>query len=137
MIWPWFKMRWIALILKHVLSTQNIIITCVEDFLCESEVKNFAKNGQTPKLAKFKIWTSKMVFEKPTELGFWLVELCLCIFKYVAYMKTMFRVQAIFWYNSEYHKTRRNDFSTAESYFCRFLEIHTPKLWIFKSQKWF
>ena len=47
-------------------------------------------------------------------------------------MKTMFRVQAIFWYNSEHHTTRRNDFATAESHFCRLLEIHTPKLPKFK-----
>ena len=39
----------------------------------------------------------------------------------------MFKVQAIFWYNSQHHMTRRDDLATAQNSFCRFLENHTPR----------
>ena len=42
------------------------------------------------------------------------------------YMKILPKVQDIFWYNLEHHATHRNDFATAESDFCRFLENHAP-----------
>ena len=38
----------------------------------------------------------------------------------------MFKVQAIFCYNSEHHTTRRNDLAAAESHFCQFLENDAP-----------
>ena len=40
--------------------------------------------------------------------------------------KILLRVKAVFWYNLEYRATHRNDFATAESDFCRFLENHAP-----------
>ena len=39
----WFDVRCIFIILKHGLNTQNMLVTCVENYLDVSEVKNFAK----------------------------------------------------------------------------------------------
>ena len=41
--------------------------------------------------------------------------------------KMFIRVQASDWYNLEHHTTRRNDYLTGESNFCRISENHTPK----------
>ncbi len=42
-------------------------------------------------------------------------------------LKMFIRMQSIFWYNLEHHTTYINDFMPAESEFCRFSEIDTPK----------
>ena len=70
-VWPWFKVRWIALIWENILGTQNTTITCVENFLRGSEVKNFAKNSQNDKI----FWRlSTLHFDKIDKSAFFFIE---------------------------------------------------------------
>ena len=106
---------------EHHATRRNDLATA-ESYFCR-----FLEN-HTPSKPKFKIRVQKKLFSTVNEAWFLVCRnfskrfpSTLCIWKF------MFRVRAIFWYNLEHHTTLRNDFAAAESHFCRFLEIDTPK----------
>ena len=69
----------------------------------------------------------KSFFQRPTRLGFWLVESFISTFQVrYAYEKHSLESKLTSHIIFQHHTTRTNDFATTERHFCRFLENQTP-----------
>ena len=76
----------------------------------------------------------KLFFSKASDASFWVHRMCCVHFQSTLCMWKMFlNVQAIFWYNLNYHMTLRNDFATAESIFSIFIHFFP---WSTALQNW-
>ncbi len=100
--------------LEHHTTRRNNFTTAESNFC-------WFEGNDSPKVLKSNISRQKKLFSNVNEALFLSRIICCKYFtSTLCIWKTFLRVQANFWYDLEYHTTRRSNLTTGESNFCWF-----------------